>query len=74
MSLEGVVYRITDARSFFTPIVLGSGPPTTGFEPWPEVTVAASLYGKLLFFVIDYENRLHFYYDGSISRRSANPV
>ena len=56
MSLEGVVYRITDAKDFFTPIVLGSGPPTTGFEPWPDVTVAASLYGKLLFFAIDYEN------------------
>ena len=23
MSLEGVVYRITDAKDFFTPIVLG---------------------------------------------------
>ena len=56
MSLEGAVYRITDAKSFFTPIVLGSGPPTTGFEPWPGVTVGASLYGKMLFFVVDYEN------------------
>jgi hypothetical protein len=56
MSLEGAVYRITDARDFFTPIVLGEGPPTTGFEPWPGVTVAASMYGKLIFFLADYEN------------------
>jgi hypothetical protein len=56
MSLEGVVYRITDAKKFFTPIVLGSGPPTTGYEPWPGVTVGASLWGKLLFFAVDYEN------------------
>jgi hypothetical protein len=56
MSLEGAVYRITDAKTFFTPIVLGSGPPTTGYEPWPGVTVGASLWGKLLFFAVDYEN------------------
>jgi hypothetical protein len=56
MSLQGAVYRITDARDFFTPVVLGEGPPATGFEPWPGVTVAASMYGKMLFFVVDYEN------------------
>ncbi len=56
MAIEGHIYRITDARTFFTPIVLGGTPPATGFEPWPGVNVGASLYGKLLFFVVDYEN------------------
>ena len=56
MPLQGSVYRITDAREFFTPIVLGEGPPGGGFEPWPGVTVAASMYGKMLFFIVDYEN------------------
>ena len=56
MSLDGHVYRITDPKAFFTPIVLGGGPPKNGFEPWAGVNVTASMYGKLFIVVVDYEN------------------
>lgn len=56
MTLDGHVYRITDAKTFFTPIALGGNAPTEGFEPWPDVTVTAHFYGKMLFFLADYEN------------------
>jgi hypothetical protein len=38
-SLRGHIYRITDAGTFFLPILSGQGPPRQGYEPWGGLEV-----------------------------------
>jgi hypothetical protein len=38
-SLSGHIYRITDAGTFFAPILSGQRPPPEGYEPWAGLEV-----------------------------------
>ncbi len=41
MSLDGHIYKIGNAEEFFTPIVLGGDPPSSGYSPWSGLEVTA---------------------------------
>jgi len=76
MSLDGYVYRITDAKAFFTPIILGEGPPSDGksYEPWPGLNVLASYFARFFFVIWDAENILRLTAeDGSFSIPDPDP-
>lgn len=48
MSLVGHVYHVTNASEAFVPVVLGDTHPTSGFVPWPGVTVIAQYWAELV--------------------------
>jgi hypothetical protein len=58
MTLDGHMYRITDLKAFFEPIILGQGPPLAGasYEPWPELNVLVRYRAGIWFFVQQTEN------------------
>jgi hypothetical protein len=50
MPLTGRVYKVDvdDLATFFAPIVLGEGPPSQGYSPWPGVSVQPFFFAELL--------------------------
>ena len=43
-TLNGHVFRVTDAKQAFTRVILGDQTPTSGYAPWVGLTVTATYY------------------------------
>jgi hypothetical protein len=48
VSIDGHIYRITDPKGFFLPILDGQGPPREGYKPWCGVEVLSWAVDTLL--------------------------